>query len=126
MVARMIGARLKTRIKDESSDHLDEDVIAVFIEGRAGEAHSQALVSHLVRCTSCLHLTAELIRGLPELDEVSSATMPDESDGPLKRMLDRITQHLVPSAGEEAVFAYQEPADINDGESEGTTAEDEK
>ena len=116
LVARMVESRLKARLQEETSDHPDEDAIAAFVEGRIAEADSQSLVSHLVNCASCLHLTAELIRGEPELDEVSSAAMPEESVGRLQQILDRISGSLVPSVGEEAVFAYEEKTEASDGE----------
>jgi len=112
VIRRLIAARLRARVQDESKSepagHLDDDAIAVFVEGRLEEAESAAIVSHLVACPSCLHMTAQLIRLDPEIDDVSSASMPAEEPGPLRRLFDRVAAGLIPSVGEDSVFAYRE------------------
>jgi len=111
-ISRLVADRLKLRFGGENlsdaSEHLDADSMAAFVEGRLDEAEARPLISHLVSCASCLHLTAELIRYESESEDVSSAIVPDESAGPLRRFFDRLTSGAVPSLTEDAVFAYNE------------------
>ena len=57
------------RSKKASSDnsiapdyHLDEDSLSAFTEGNLSRREAQPIVSHLVDCSFCRHVTAELIR----------------------------------------------------------------
>jgi hypothetical protein len=42
--------------------HLDQDTLAAFTEGSLSERVSLPVVSHLVNCSFCRHITAELVR----------------------------------------------------------------
>lgn len=92
-----------------SGAHPDEDAMGAFVEGRTGENESASMVSHLVACETCRDATARLIR----LESLSIAadevTTPEESPGRLRQFLEGLASQVVPSAGEDAVFAYQNP-----------------
>ena len=127
-IARLIDVRLKARLQDESQSvapttHLDADAVAAFVEGRLDEAQSRPMIAHLVRCASCLHITAQLIHFQPEMDEVSSASRPDEDAGPLQRFLERIAAGVLPSTTEDAVFAYQDNGESMSGDSADAQSE---
>ena len=111
-IRRAIDVRLKARMRDEAlaraaAAHPDEDVINAYVEGWLEESKADSLTSHLVSCASCLHLTAQLIRFDPEMDE-AAAPSADVDQGPLQRFFDRLTAGVLPSMGEDAVFAYQD------------------
>ena len=110
-IRRAIDVRLKARMRDEAiaraaAAHPDEDVINAYVEGWLEESKADSLTSHLVSCASCLHLTAQLIRFDPEIDEAASPTADDQ--GPLQRFFDRLASGVMPSIDEHAVFAYEE------------------
>lgn len=42
--------------------HLDEDLLSAFVEGNLNPRESQPIVSHLVDCSFCRHITTELVR----------------------------------------------------------------
>jgi hypothetical protein len=42
--------------------HLDDDSLAAFAEGNLSQRESGAVISHLVDCSFCRHITAELVR----------------------------------------------------------------
>ena len=110
---QLIELRLKARLREESlanaaQTHPDDDLINAFVEGSLKDAESASLISHLVTCADCLHLTSELVRFTPDMDEVSSAAGPADDQGPLRRFLDRVAQGAVPSLEPDAVFAYEE------------------
>jgi hypothetical protein len=123
VIRRLIELRLKARWRDEvlsaaSIAHPDEDVVSTFMEGRLDAAESLSIVSHLVNCASCLHLTADLVRFEPDMNEFDRAGSLSESPGPFRMFLDRIAEGVIPSGGD-AVFAYQEKDEpTNDGEPE--------
>src|SRR5215203_2868312 len=43
-------------------NHLDEDSLTAFVEGNLSARESKPIVSHLVDCSFCRHVTAELVR----------------------------------------------------------------
>ena len=123
VIRRLIELRLKARWRDEvlsaaSIAHPDEDVVSTFMEGRLDTAESLSIVSHLVNCASCLHLTADLVRFAPDMDEFDGSESLSQAPGPLRMFLDRIAEGVIPSGGD-AVFAYQEKdQSANDDEPE--------
>lgn len=125
LIGRLIDVRLKARLQDEdpsaaSTVHPDDDVIAAFVEGRLAEAESVSIVSHLVNCASCLHLTAHLIRFESEETTVDSISTTDQErdPGPFRGLLDRLAAGAALSR-EDAVFAYEEKKEESaDGEPE--------
>jgi len=117
-IRRLIDVRLKARMRDEAiaraaAAHPDEDVINAYVEGWLEESKAESLTSHLVSCASCLHLTAQLIRFDPEMDEAVNASA-DVDQGPLQRFFDRFAGGVLPSIGEDAVFAYQDNRESSD------------
>ncbi len=42
--------------------HLDEDSLAAFVEGNLARREAMPIVSHLVDCSFCRHVTSELVR----------------------------------------------------------------
>ena len=63
----LIGRYLKvhsagSRGAAASSPHLDNDSLAAFTEGNLSELEARPMVSHLVDCSFCRHVTAEIIR----------------------------------------------------------------
>jgi hypothetical protein len=125
---RLIEFRLKARLRDETSSksftpHPDEDMVNALVEGQLRDAESRYLVSHLVNCASCLHLTAEMVRRMPEINEISDLNIDQEKPGPLQRLLGSVAG-WVPAIKEDAVFAYQEKEEPGESEKKDTdTAE---
>lgn len=107
----MIHQRLKARLPAESpsSEHLDEDTICAFVEGRLEEAEISPVISHLIACTSCRHTTAQLIRLGSQFDPETESTALEENPGRVSLLLERLASRLTPSFEEDAVFAYQDP-----------------
>ena len=58
--------------------------------GIAEDAECVSIISHLVGCATCLHLTADLIRFEPDMNEVSSTSISEQDPGPMRQFLDRI------------------------------------
>jgi hypothetical protein len=92
--------------------HLDEDSLAAFIEGRLSETESAPVVSHLVACTFCRRVTAQLVRLESEIGpgEISTPAASEEP-GRIINRLKELVKRALPSSDEEAVFAYHDPAE---------------
>lgn len=108
----LIEQRLKARLSAESpaSEHLDEDAISAFVEGRLEEAESSPVISHLIACTSCRQTTAQLVRLESQFDTEAESAALEENPGGVPSLLERLTSRLAPSFEEDAVFAYQDPS----------------
>lgn len=118
-IRRLIDARLKVRTRQNAARavaaHPDEDSINAFVEGWLEESESKSLISHLVSCPSCLHLTAQLIRFDPATEDVVSPSAAADQ-GPLQRFFERLATGVMPSVQEDAVFAYQDKGETESAE----------
>ena len=131
-IRRMIDRRLRNRAADESAaaatathEHIDEDAICAFVEGRLEEAEAAPVVSHLIVCASCRHATALLIRFESQVEAENDPT-PVESPGRVRLLLERMAAGLTPSLEEDAVFAYQNPEPDQPPESAGEDIPDKR
>ena len=113
-VRTMVHYRLNSvaGVKTESfpaAAHLDEDAMSAFVEGQLGEDETRSIISHLTSCGSCRDFTARLIRleSTFTADEVSTAV--EDAPSRLRQFLERLASQIIPSSGEDAVFAYQNP-----------------
>src|SRR5204863_2332197 len=113
-VRAMVHCRLSflAGVKTESTTaapHLNEDAMSAFVEGQLSENETRSIISHLTSCGSCRDFTARLIRleSTFTADEVS--TMVEDAPSRLRQFLERFASQLIPSGGEDAVFAYQNP-----------------
>lgn len=125
-IRQMIDQRLKTRAHESAAtatEHIDEDAISAFVEGRLEDAEAAPVISHLIGCASCRHATALLIRFESQFESGNDPT-PVESPGRVRRLLERITAGFTPSPEEDAVFAYQNPESDETPESVGEDVPD--
>ena len=110
----MIHHRLKTLTQVEALDaHPDEDTICAFVEGRLEEAGSSQMVSHLIACGSCRHTTAQLSRLDSQINAENDSLLQDEAPGRLRLLLEGLVSRVTPASEEDAVFAYQNPPELN-------------
>lgn len=113
-IRNMIDQRLRSGPPAEtialaSEAHLDEDYLSAFVESSISDSESSAIVSHLITCVSCRDASARLIR-LESLQlEADDVTIPERSPSRLRQFLAELAAQVVPSSGEDAVFAYQNP-----------------
>lgn len=92
--------------------HLDEDSLSAFVEGRLSETESAPFIKHLVSCTSCRHITAQLVRLDTELSgQETHVPVSTEEPGRIRRLLADLAARVLPSTEDNAVFAYHAPAD---------------
>jgi hypothetical protein len=115
----IIAQRLKFVAASElanapASSHVDEDLIAAFVEGRLTDIECKPVLSHLAACGFCRRTSAQFVQLENQVDaEISPAG--DEEPGRLEALLSRLLS-AVPSAGEEVVFAYQNSEETRETE----------
>jgi hypothetical protein len=120
----LIHQRLKARVATESlpsDEHLDEDAICAFVEGRLEETEASPVISHLIVCSSCRRTTAQLVRFESQFDSENDPAAAEEGPGRVRVLLERLASGLTPSIEEDAVFAYHEPAEDTEERAEAVT-----
>jgi len=95
--------------RSANGPHLDQDSLAAFTEGNLSEREAKPLVSHLVDCSFCRHVTAELVRldmafaETPAAAPIAEGTEPSRVSEVLSGLLSRIF-----GTTDDAVFAHEE------------------
>ncbi|MGD9564130.1 MAG: hypothetical protein AB7F88_18470 [Pyrinomonadaceae bacterium] len=128
----LIGQFLNARSANEfnraaTGPHLDQDSLAAFTEGSISEREAKPVVAHLVDCSFCRHVTAELIRLDMAFAETPAAianagtTEPRKVSEVLSGLLSRIF-----GTTDGAVFAHEEKEGSEKGQPENTDSEDPK
>ena len=127
-IEQLLGAFLKSKQGENFGDataHLDEDSMSAFVDGALSNRESEPIMRHLVGCSPCRKITAQLARFAEELNEQPEA-MP--SAAPQTSRLQQFFQSLGLSSfgiGDEAVFAHNDSAEEDKKEdSENQDAED--
>ena len=124
----IVAQRLKSVAASELSNlpagaHVDEDLIAAFVEGRLTDTECRPVLSHLAACGLCRRTSAQFVQLENQID-ADIVTPADEEPGRLEALLSRL-RSAVPSAHDE-VFAYENPkedGDVELGESPPRAAE---
>lgn len=131
-IQNLVGQFLKARSASEfnrsaAGPHLDQDSLAAFTEGSLSEREAKPLVRHLVDCSFCRHVTAELIRldlafaEAPATAPIAAATETSKVSEVLSGLLAKIF-----GTSENAVFAHEEKNEEEAKREENTDSEDPK
>ena len=111
----LLDRYLKFRSSAVNSDtHLDEDSLNAFVEGRLSQHELSPVIKHLIDCSFCLNVTAELAKlelaFADEFQTVSTvAPEPTKVSDVLKGLLSRIF-----GTQDDAVFAHHETKETED------------
>ena len=108
----IVAQRLKSVAASELSNlpagaHVDEDLIAAFVEGRLTDTECKPVLSHLAACGLCRRTSAQFVQLENQID-VDIVNPADEEPGRLEALLSRL-RSAVPSVNDEVVFAYENP-----------------
>jgi hypothetical protein len=114
----IIAQRLKSVAASELSNvpagsHVDEDLIAAFVEGRLTDTECKPVLSHLAACGLCRRTSAQFVQLENQVDNVAADAT--EEPGRLEALLSRL-RSAVPSTSEEVVFAYQNSEETRETE----------
>ena len=112
LVHERLISRNPTAVQASSEQHLDDNTVAAFLEARLTEDESGPVVSHLIACSACRKLTAQLVCFDSDLDDSAFNVAEDESHGSLRQWFEDFKAGL--SSSSEEVFAYQNPPETAD------------
>ena len=131
---RLLGLYLKRRQADNTSNapevHLDDDVLASFVEGNLSEREAAPVIRHLIGCNPCRRVTAQLARLAEELGEVSEPIISAQQNNSWSALWRNLTDGVF-SFTDEAILAYQNenekdketPPDMENNQSESSDKE---
>ncbi|MEP6900415.1 MAG: hypothetical protein ABJA66_01620 [Actinomycetota bacterium] len=108
LLDRYLNRQIVTNGLSTQENHLDEDSLTAFVEGNLSQRESKPIVGHLVDCSFCRHVTAELVRldfafADEQVQVVVQESQPSKVSEVLKGLLARIF-----GTGESVVFAHHE------------------
>lgn len=113
-IQSLLGRYLNARSSAEQAmnigvDHLDEDALSSFIEGGLSEREARPMLSHLVDCTFCRHMTTELVRLDLAFADTVEVRVPVQEQEPAKisQVLNGILTRIF-GTRDGAVFAHHE------------------
>lgn len=131
-IQNLIGQFLKARSANEfnraaGGPHLDQDSLAAFTEGTLSAREAKPVVTHLVDCSFCRHVTAELIRLDMAFAETPVEINATESAAP-RRVSEVLSGLLSKIFGttDGAVFAHEEKKEDEEKDTENKDSEDPK
>jgi len=91
-----------------STGHLDQDTLAAFTEGNLTELEARSAVSHLVDCSFCRHITAELVRlELQFAEEPAPSRSQEAQPAKISEVLSGLLTKMF-GTSENAVFAHED------------------
>jgi hypothetical protein len=92
----------------ETRAHLDEDSLTAFVEGNLSKREAQPMIAHLVDCSFCRHVTAELVKlDLAFAEETDPITAAESQPTKVSEVLSGILSRLF-GTNDDAVFAHHE------------------
>lgn len=108
LLDRFLKVRSANNNFRENENHLDEDSLNAFVEGKINEREAPAIVSHLVDCSFCLHVTGELAR-LSDAFAEDEVIIPNTVKEPTKvsEVLSGLLSRIF-GTNDGAVFAHQQ------------------
>lgn len=91
-----------------NKQHLDEDLLAAFTEGNLSEREAKPIVRHLVDCSFCRHVTAELVKlDLAFAEETIQPAVSENKPSRISEVLSNLLSNIF-GTNDSAVFAHQE------------------
>jgi hypothetical protein len=99
-------------------NHLDDDSLTAFVEGNLSERESKPIVSHLVDCSFCRHVTAELVRlDLAFADEQVQTVVEESQPSKISEVLSGLLAKIF---GTNEVFAHNEAEEKTENKEENS------
>jgi hypothetical protein len=106
----------------DTTDHLDEDKLTAFVEGNLTGREAKPITNHLVGCSFCRNITAELIKlDLTFAKDIPSVLVAKNEPTRVAEVLNGILSRIF-GTNDGAVFAHHESDD--DKAEEGKTEEE--
>jgi hypothetical protein len=107
-------------------NHLDEDSLTAFVEGNLSAREAKPIVTHLVDCSFCRHVTAELIKlDLAFADEQIQTTVEESQPSRISEVLSGLLAKIF-GTGDNTVFAHHEAEEKTEDKVEKEDKEEKK
>lgn len=119
----LLGQYLKLRASDRDLTqtgewHLDDDSLNAFVEGNLSEREAAPMLTHLIDCSFCRHVTAELVKlDLAFAETENAAFIEERQPSSVSEVLSGILSRIF-GTNDGAVFAHQESEEDPDSEKE--------
>jgi hypothetical protein len=114
------------RFAGSTDGHLDQDTLSAFVEGNLGERQATPVVSHLVDCSFCRHVTAELVKlDAAFADEPAREAIADSQPSRVSEVLGGLLNRIF-GTGDGSVFAHHEDEKDSEEPSEEASSEPRK
>lgn len=121
LLDRFLRVRSANNGFESAQAHLDEDSLSAFVEGGLTYREAQPVVNHLVDCSFCRNVTAELIRlDLAFADNTQAVTAVAENQpSKISEVLSGILSRIF-GTNDGAVFAHHEEDTTEESKKEET------
>ena len=119
LIDQYLSSRYQHTTAEASGMHLDDDSLTAFAEGRLSPREAEPMIGHLVQCSFCRHITADLVRLDLAFADDTAVARPAEAAEPssISEVLSGLISRIF-GTSEGEVFAHNE--------TEEKKAEDEK
>lgn len=108
LVDRYLNRQTGAHSLSTQDNHLDEDSLTAFVEGNLSQREAKPIVTHLVDCSFCRHVTAELVRlDLAFAAAPAYAVAEEKQPSKVSEVLSGILSRIFGS-NDGAVFAHHE------------------
>ncbi|MEZ5427543.1 MAG: hypothetical protein R2747_14820 [Pyrinomonadaceae bacterium] len=106
--------------------HLDEDSLSAFVEGSLRQKEALPIVNHLVDCSFCRHVTAELVKlDFAFADESVPVIAESHAPSKISEVLNGILGRIF-GTNDGVVFAHQEADEESDSDDRQSEENEEK
>jgi hypothetical protein len=109
LIDRYLKAKTSNNNNLSEVQHLDEDSLTAFVEGNISQREAKPIISHLVDCSFCRHITTELVRlDLAfAIEEIPPAAIESEQPSKISEVLSGLLARIF-GTNDGVVFAHQE------------------
>ncbi len=117
-IERVLESYLRLKVSSDTinteGQHLDQDALTAFVESRLTLRETPPIVNHLVKCSFCRHITAELVRlDLAFADDEEVFTVNEKQPSKVSEVLSGLLTRIFGNS-DNAVFAHQEKDEESD------------
>ena len=114
LLDRFLHLRASGQDFAKDAEHLDEDSLTAFVEGNLVRREAQPVINHLVACSFCRHITAELVKlDFAFARESGPVANSSESPSKISEVLHGLFSRIFAST-DNTVFAHQEEEEKED------------
>lgn len=118
LLDRYLRVRSANSNFENGQTHLDEDSLAAFVEGNLTWREAQPVVNHLVGCSFCRNITAELVRlDLAFAENTQPVALTESQPTKVSEVLSGILSRIF-GTSDGAVFAHHEEDSKEDSKEE--------